>query len=119
MRYLPRLKRKIFLKSNSALSIIGIQKDSDRFVSILIISISSLKTIEPLISFINDEKQKIFWLGQCDRNLGEMKQFQSLELLLNLYPTKLGLHSIPSIKILDQLTNECFEFRELASINVI
>ncbi|UXI17861.1 Ribonuclease Z [Sarcoptes scabiei] len=79
----------------------------------------SLKTIEPLISFINDEKQKIFWLGQCDRNLGEMKQFQSLELLLNLYPIKLGLHSIPSIKILDQLTNECFEFRELASINVI
>ncbi|KAH9521307.1 Trafficking protein particle complex subunit 13 [Dermatophagoides farinae] len=83
-----------------------------------IINFSS-KTVEPLVNYVNDENQNILWLGLSSKNLGELKQSQSIEVQMNLYPIKIGLFSIPIIKITDMITQKIIEFKDLASVNII
>ncbi|OTF83674.1 hypothetical protein BLA29_004922, partial [Euroglyphus maynei] len=77
------------------------------------------KTVEPLVNFVNDENQNILWLGLSSKNLGELKQSQSIEVQMNLYPVKVGLFSIPVIKITDLITQKFTEFKDLASVDII
>ncbi|KAI2801017.1 hypothetical protein RDWZM_003932 [Blomia tropicalis] len=79
----------------------------------------SLKSIEPKIELINSKHENILWLGQANRNLGPMSEAQSIEVELKLFPTKIGLHSIPLIKVIDSISSECCDFRDLASVNIV
>lgn len=72
-----------------------------------------------MVNFINDKNQNILWLGLSSKNCGELKQAQSIEMQMNLYPVKVGLYSIPMIKIMDLITNESFEYKDLASVDII
>lgn len=72
-----------------------------------------------MVNYVNDENQNILWLGLSSKNLGELKQSQSIEVQMNLYPIKIGLFSIPIIKITDMITQKIIEFKDLASVNII
>lgn len=72
-----------------------------------------------MVNFVNDENQNILWLGLSSKNLGELKQSQSIEVQMNLYPVKIGLFSIPVIKITDLITQKFIEFKDLASVDII
>lgn len=81
----------------------------------------SLKDVEPTLHFINsnNESQTIQWLGISSKNLGQLKQAESKEVEMRLFPAKAGLFSIPLVKVTDCISKENYDYKELASVKVL
>jgi len=79
----------------------------------------SIKVVEPMLNFQNSQNQDIIWLGLSSKNLGKLEQSQSVELEMRLFPTKPGLYSIPLIKVVDLISKENYDYKELAFVNII
>lgn len=79
----------------------------------------SSKEVEPTLYFVNSEHQNIQWLGLASKTLKQLKQSESANVEMRLYPTKAGLFSIPLVKVADFISKENYDYKELAFVNII
>ncbi|KAH9388713.1 Trafficking protein particle complex subunit 13 [Tyrophagus putrescentiae] len=79
----------------------------------------SSKEVEPTLHFVNTEHQNIQWLGLANKTLQQLKQSESADVEMRLYPTKAGLFSIPLVKVADFISKENYDYKELAFVNII
>ncbi len=75
--------------------------------------------MEPTLHFVNTEHQNIQWLGLANKTLQQLKQSESADVEMRLYPTKAGLFSIPLVKVADFISKENYDYKELAFVNII
>jgi len=80
---------------------------------------NSSRIIEPLVKFDNfGLNQSLLWLGLSGRSLGQLEPSNFVDFELSLYPIKIGMHSLPRIKITDSNSKNDYEFDEIAFVFV-
>ena len=74
-----------------------------------------------MLNFINTDNQNIHWLGLTSKNLGILCKSQSVNVEMRLFSVdkSSGRCAIPLIKVVDLLSKENYEFKELAFVNII
>ena len=79
----------------------------------------SSTNVEPVLYFINSESNNIMWLGLTNKSFGSLQQAQSIEVVMQLYPIKSGLSSIPLMKVTDTISKDNYDFVNMGYVNIV